>query len=399
MHEASRESHAERSHRPSGEPLEITTVDSADGLERHRPEWEALADQALEANAFYEPFFLLPALRAFGPRGPAQQTLLVWQRDARSDRRALVGLFPLVRTPRYSGLPVAHLHSWTNDYLALATPLVHRRVAREVLLTLLDWLTGESGASFLELRALRSGGPLGEVLLDCLNERRLAPYRKDFSTRAFLNLHASSEAYLEEALSKEARRKWKGKLRNLQGMGTVQWDVLQPAQEARRWAEEFLALEAAGWKGARGTAAACRPNERAFFAQVVEEAHARRHLHMLALRVDGKAIAMKCNLLSQDGSFAWKIAYDEAYASCSPGLLLEVENIAEHHTLRRWQDSCADPASRMFRELWLDRRCLETLIVPAQNPASELLVASLPLMRWGKRLLERFRELQAPSRG
>ena len=44
-----------------------------------------------------------------------------------------------------------------------------------------------------------------------------------------------------------------------------------------------------------------------------------------------RAIAMKCNLRAGDGAVAFKIAYDEAYARFSPGVLLEIEQIERLH--------------------------------------------------------------------
>ncbi len=58
-------------------------------------------------------------------------------------------------------------------------------------------------------------------------------------------------------------------------------------------------------------------------------------LMMLSLTIDGKPIAMKCNLLSGNGAFAWKITYDEDYARFSPGCILEKANIEIYMT---WTD-------------------------------------------------------------
>jgi hypothetical protein len=80
---------------------------------------------------------------------------------------------------------------------------------------------------------------------------------------------------------------------------------------------------------------------------------------MLAMRLDGKAIAMKLNLRSRTTSYSLKIAHDESYAQFSPGVLLELFNIksfgAEPSAILR-MDSCAVPNHSMIDRLWDGRR-------------------------------------------
>jgi hypothetical protein len=104
---------------------------------------------------------------------------------------------------------------------------------------------------------------------------------------------------------------------------------------------------------------------------------------MLALTVGGRTVAMKCNFLAHDGAFAFKIAYDEAYARFSPGTLLELENIREFHRRPelRWMDSCAAAEHFMANRLMLDRRSLACVLTTTGRASGELLVSSLPLLQ------------------
>jgi hypothetical protein len=112
---------------------------------------------------------------------------------------------------------------------------------------------------------------------------------------------------------------------------------------------------------------------------------------MLGLRLAGRWIALKCNFVSGEGSFAFKIAYDENYARFSPGTLLELENIRRFHARRdlRWMDSCAIPGHFMLNRLWLDRRALADLVTTTGRAAGEVMVSSLPLLHWMSRTLRR----------
>ena len=57
------------------------------------------------------------------------------------------------------------------------------------------------------------------------------------------------------------------------------------------------------------------------------------------------------------GSFSFKTAFDEDYARFSPGVLLQIENLAllEHSGIA-WCDSCAVEGHPMIDSLWTGRR-------------------------------------------
>ena len=112
---------------------------------------------------------------------------------------------------------------------------------------------------------------------------------------------------------------------------------------------------------------------------------------ILASRVAGRPVAMKCNFLAGRGSFAFKIAFDEDYAHFSPGMLLEIENIRRLHATADigWMDSCAVPDHFMINRLWPDRRIIQTVLVSTGKRPGELVVSAMPLLRWLKRLFAR----------
>ena len=87
-------------------------------------------------------------------------------------------------------------------------------------------------------------------------------------------------------------------------------------------------------------------------------------------------------------------AFDEAYRAFSPGFLLEVENVRRLHQRPevRWMDSCADAQHAMINRLWPGRRTMATVLFATGRAPGELLVALMPLLRWG------WRKLTPPSR-
>lgn len=92
---------------------------------------------------------------------------------------------------------------------------------------------------------------------------------------------------------------------------------------------ELFALEAAGWKGTRGTAMAADPRTLAFYRRVAGDAARRGALALRALTLDGRAVAAQLGLVHRGVYALPKIAYDESLAQVSPGQLLHREVVAE----------------------------------------------------------------------
>jgi CelD/BcsL family acetyltransferase involved in cellulose biosynthesis len=352
--------------------------------------WDALAREALEPNAFHEPWTLLPAIEAFG-LGEGMELLFVCA-DVEPARSRLIGVFPLRRQHRYGGLPVQVLGQMQHNYCYLGTPLVHREHARECLGLLFDWLRSPEGAPLLELSRIAADGPFHQTITDVINERGYASLVRSCHTRALFRPRADASSYINEALRVKRRKEFQRLEKRLGEVGELRYDELTPDGDPRVWTREFLALEASGWKGEARTAFASNVSDRSYLERLTAEAFLRGRLMMLALRLDGRPIAMKYNLLAGDGSFAFKIAYDEGYARYSPGVLLEIENIRRLHGRDdlEWMDSGARAEHPMINRLWMDRRTIQTVLLSPGLAPGELVVSALPLWRWLRRRVDGF---------
>src|SRR2546421_542980 len=68
---------------------------------------------------------------------------------------------------------------------------------------------------------------------------------------------------------------------------------------------------------------------------------ARGKLQLGSLEVGDRVVAMKCNLVSGQAVFCFKSAFDEGVAAMSPGVQLEVADMAEFEVGdAEWMDSC-----------------------------------------------------------
>ncbi len=330
---------------------------------------------------------LLPALRAYGAERPLTVVLVFAQVQGKS---MLCGLFPLERC-RKGGIRV--LRFWHYLHCYLGVPLVRTGFGKECLQTLFDWLATDSrGAALLECAGLSGEGAFYPVLLDYLQEQQRGGLVTESYARALLR-PGGGEKYLETVLSGDKRKKLRRAEQRLGEAGPVRYTALAEDGDVETWLAEFLRLEASGWKGQQGTALVCNAADRDFFLQVMREAFGRRRLMLLALEVAGRPVAHLCNFLAGHGAFAFKVAFDEAHARFSPGVLLELENIrqVQAQSAIRWMDSCTVAGETLARQLWTDRRVIHTLLVETGRAPGPLVLASLPLLRWLRQRLGWFR--------
>ena len=124
-----------------------------------------------------------------------------------------------------------------------------------------------------------------------------------------------------------------------------------------RAVDDFLALEAGGWKGRAGTAARADGNLRTFLQSAVTDLAGDGKARVARLFLDGRALAAIIVLRSGATAWCWKIAYDEGFARFSPGvqLLLDVtQELLDDPSIAR-ADSCADENHPMIDHVWRER--------------------------------------------
>jgi hypothetical protein len=371
--------------------MAVVVVEHLSDLEKHVPAWEELASAALEPNPFYEPWMLLPALRAFAA-DRRLQIVLVFAADTAQPPGPpiLCGVFPLEGRDHYEGisrkLPFKTLRFWRKPEITyLCTPLLHAEHAREALAAFFDWVgEGRHGCSLLELGFVAGDGPFHQLLVDLFNERQMLTCVTTAFTRALLRPGADAESFVRTAVRPVKLRELRRHERRLADLGPLAYRSLEPGGDVEAWIEEFLEIEALSWKGKGGRALVLDDADKAYFATIAREAFRRGKLMMLSLELGGRTIAHKCNFTSGAGSFAYKISFDEEHARHSPGVLLELENIRLVHARPeiRWMDSCADAAHAMLDRLWPDRRTIVSIVVGTGRGAGSLVVAGIPLLKW-----------------
>ena len=80
----------------------------------------------------------------------------------------------------------------------------------------------------------------------------------------------------------------------------------------------------------------------------------------------GRAIARRLSFTAGEGAYAFKTAYDERFARCSPGVMLEADNVRQLDAAPgvQWMDSFTADANLALERMWPERRRIETLAAP-----------------------------------
>ena len=342
--------------------------------------WEALAQRAAEPNPFFEPWFLLPSLAQLA----GDEKLSIF---ALYDGPRLTGLLPLVSDRRYYGYPLPHVGAWLHDNAFCGAPLVARGSERAFWQALLAQLDNRPGnALLLHLPQMPGDGPLTAALDAVLAGEARPAYTALEGERAMLSSSLGPETYFEQAMSAKKRKELRRQHKRLAEEGTLVFERTQDSAGIDAWVADFLALEAAGWKGEAGSALASAEATRAFFTATLTGAATAGRLERLALRLDGTPIAMLANFLCPPGAFSFKTAFDERFARFSPGLLLQIENL---QLLDRediaWADSCAVQGHSMIERIWREKRSITSRNIAIGGPVRRFAFRQLKAYETRKR--------------
>jgi CelD/BcsL family acetyltransferase involved in cellulose biosynthesis len=360
--------------------------------------WEDLAEHAVDANAFYEPWMLLPALRSFGTAGTLAFLFVYGTDPVRPTGPPLLcGFVPLERR-HFKRFPVPVLTLYKPAYCYLCTPLLRVGHAVDVLHAVFEWArTDRRGAALLDFAVVPADGPFNQALVDAVHEHAAMTCQWETYNRALMRRAPNAGTYLASAMSAGHRKELRRLRRRLADMGTLESRELGPNDDLNPWIAGFLQLEMSGWKGQERSALGSAAASRDYFVAVAQGAFARGRLFMLGLFLDGKPIALKCSFISGQGGLAFKIAYDESFARYSPGVQLEIDNIEALHRRPdlQWMDSCARPRHFMINRLWTERRPIQLLLISTGGWAGDVAVGVLPLLRGGRRVFRRPRTAAA----
>ncbi|WP_177171693.1 GNAT family N-acetyltransferase [Sphingomonas palmae] len=345
--------------------------------------WDELARAAGTAN----PFYTREAVKACValPEAQRPQVLLVWQGEM------LAGALPIA-IKRVRGLALC-VENWDQRVRALGEPLVRPGAEAAFWRAALPELARRPG-QYLRLSALDPDSAASQALFNILREQGRPYYHTRDYARAVLHAGRSSAEHAAEHVRGKVLKEHRRLRARLADRGALVFDRLSRGDAVDPWIDALFSLEQTGWKGREGVAATADSATEHCFRAILRAAHADGTLDFHRMSVGGQPIAMLTNLECGDEAFQLKIAYDEAWASFSPGVLIEMEYLAyalDRRGLRR-VDSCARAGHPMIDRIWPERRRIVSLAVPFDNAFSRLLC--LGQDRWRARRVDRSATIQ-----
>lgn len=335
--------------------IRVETLSTLAAIERTSPHWRALGNRACVPAGFHLESWFGPVLRHLWARRPAE-ILALWRSDT------LCGFFAL----KSGRGPVRR--AWTSPLIFLGTPLIDQELPEDVLKTFLAAMQDKA----LILSTVPATGPFWDMLAQAVAESHGSIEVLDRWERAVLAPKATFEEWFAGNFERKRRKEFRrlkarlGEEGKLESLAWAEGDPLDP------WIDDLIALEAKGWKGRRGTALAADAAMATAFREALHSLAAEGSLRLWKVAFDGKPIGMMSGLVKGNQGWLGKIAYDEAFARYSPGVMLVLdatERLIDKERLAL-VDSCAIPNHPMINNIWRDRLALCDVMIKGPHLSS-----------------------------
>jgi CelD/BcsL family acetyltransferase involved in cellulose biosynthesis len=243
-------------------------------------------------------------------------------------------------------------------YAFISNPVIDPEFMDEAVAAFLDAIRhDERLPKILRLRCLDAASASYAALIKALTARRAHVLELDERQRAFVTRSFGVKR------SGSTRRKLRQDWQRLCATGKVAVVNNRSPTAAQEAFETFLSMEAASWKGARGTALLCDAADAAFARRFISALAAEHRASVALLEVDGRAIAAQVLLYCGTVAYTWKTAFDAGFGKYSPGSLL-VDKLTEQLFATEGIeaiDSCSTQGGFMA-SLWDGRRATVDLV-------------------------------------
>ncbi len=326
------------------------------------PQWLAIFESRPEHQFFHHPSWYL-ALQATLCEGNLAICLL-------EDEDGPLAVLPFVCSSPRIGEPV--LNSPTHDHISLTDWIVENSAVLEDIISALPdisaalGLTGWSKVAGLSIPESSKTLKPVDVKPDHSEATSAPENNKSLCSR--MGVYRQRTRFVRESYwlsslvpSEHLRSKLKGNLRRRRKKAALQGNVnfvavcnfpeLEPAFQ------EFLSIEASGWKGENGraTAIASSPLLRDFYTRLLHADIPGLKAEIYLLSIGEKNIAAQFVLNTKSVSSLLKPAYNESYSEVSPGLLL-MEDVLNYCATETNIETVSLVTSPPWAEPWHPKR-------------------------------------------
>jgi len=304
----------------------IINVDR-DLSDAERASWASLAARAVEPNPFHEPACVAAAARHL-PEGDRVKVAVV------EDDTGFLACLPFQHVRSGSRhLPAVSYEIATSrvrrmNYLGI--PLIDPTGGVEAMVKLLETLADEcrrAGSYFAELWDVAAGGPADILLNDAAAILGLPLVTVDSFDRGILVRGDDTGIEWHNAKTMRELRRKQRRLERALGDPIVLLD-----RSDIQAIEEYIQLEASGYKSDTGVAMDMFAGEPEYFTEMCRSFAAEGRLHMFTLGSASRTAAMGGMIDAGGSAFMFKWSYDAEFAKHSPGWQLHEAIIDQFRT-------------------------------------------------------------------
>lgn len=364
-----------------------THVVDADGISALDADaWDRLSAAALSENPFYARQYVLAGLTTIDAAAGVKAVCVM------DERGELAGLFPF---RKYDLLPLASsvAQAASNLYQFSGHPLVARERAGEVIGAWLDTIVSGKAPRIWMLPNFDLNSRLKCLIEDECADRRIttataAPYDRPHLT----GVAGGFDAHCAKVIPRKRLKDIQRNLRRLQECGELAFERATEPIKVRQRLDQFLELEAAGWKGDYGTAF-LSAKEHELFARHAFSGNSEGQARCIidSLLLDGEPIALSINISSGSVAFTPKCAYSEKWRRYSPGIVLEYLVVERFYAQSEFaeMDAATVALDHVVRDLWNARMTMGHLVIGANRRGTRALATGLAWAHRGKKVARR----------
>ncbi|MGU3358840.1 GNAT family N-acetyltransferase [Methylobacterium sp. M6A4_1b] len=300
----------------------ITTLAA---LGREAAAWDDLSARSGDAHPFFSRH-VMQAHLASGLAPPNLRVVVVRGPDR------LEALLPFRRSYDICGLGRPVALPFVSPFVTATAPLTAAGPDRPAILAaLVEGLAAASGGRAWRWPLLSGETPLGRDLVSAMDAAGWDLGEVARFERPVLERRADHGAFLAGHPHPSRLKDLRRRQRRLAESGAVSLETAKRGPALARAVEDFLGVEAAGWKGAAGSAMACRPAHAAFARALFRTEGGPVGIRADTLMRDGTALAVSLALVANGTAYLLKTAYDETARAFAPGLVLEAEIVRALH--------------------------------------------------------------------
>jgi hypothetical protein len=243
----------------------------------------------------------------------------------------------------------------------------------------------KAGAHALVLRDVALDGAAMKVFTEVLQSGGMRPRVLHSYVRASLDATRDADELLHDALGAKKLKELRRQRKRLAEHGAVRFDVARTPDDVASALENFLQLEASGWKARRGTALVQDAGDAGFIRRATAALAERGQCEIVTLRAGAIPVAAAIVLRHLDRAFYFKLGVDERFAKFSPGVQLTLD-LTRHLCADpsiAMADSTADADHPMINPIWRGRLAIGDVLIPLRpgDPVVSLVHAALTLRR------------------